>query len=174
MRLTLLAAGTLLLGAPALAESPDDTVVFEGAGPEPTMPPPGTPPPADEVEDIAREIASGLRCPVCQGLSVSDSSSNAAVLMLRRVEELVAQGYTKEQIEDYWIARYGEWVLLNPTSRHWAVWVLPGVGFGVGIAFLATVVTRWRREPDEVPLPSDVGLVEMDPYEARLLAELED
>ena len=94
--------------------------------------------------------------------------------MLRRVEELVAEGYTKEQIEDYWIARYGEWVLLDPTARHWAVWVLPGLGFGGGIAFLASVVSRWRKEPDEVPLPSDVGLVEMDPYEARLLAELED
>jgi len=36
-----------------------------------------------------------------------------------------------------------------------------------------SVVASWRREDDDVPLPSDLGKVEMDPYEARLLAELE-
>ncbi|MCB9766517.1 MAG: cytochrome c-type biogenesis protein CcmH, partial [Alphaproteobacteria bacterium] len=59
-------------------------------------------------------LAHGLRCPVCQGMSVADSSSEAAVNMKNRIRELVTAGYTDDQIEDYFIDRYGTWVLLEP------------------------------------------------------------
>ena len=54
------------------------------------------------------------------------------------------------------------------------LWVLPLVMAGLGIGWALTTVVRWRNEPDDVPLESDLGLIEKDPYEARLLAELEE
>lgn len=141
---------------------------------EPALPPPGAPPAAEDVDALTREIGAGLRCPVCQGLSISDSRAEAATMMYDRTRELVAAGYDEDQIRDYWIARYGEWVLLEPEGKHWLVWVAPGMGLGLGLGWLAVVVSRWRKEPDEVPLPSEVGLVERDPYEKRLLDEIDN
>ncbi len=138
--------------------------------------PPGPPPPADQVEDIAFDIGSGLRCPVCQGLSVADSSSEAALMFQKRIRELVAAGYNEDQINDYFVDRYGEWILLDPPAEglNWILWIVPGILGGVGVTWAAGVATQWRKEPDEVPLPSDEGMVEMDEYERALLAEMDE
>lgn len=138
---------------------------------------PGPPPPADQVADRAHRIALKLRCPVCQGQSVADSTSEAAVSMQRRIREMVAAGYTQQQIEDYFVDRYGEWVLLDPpaTGLNWLIWLAPGLAAGVALTWAASVVVQWRREPeDPVPLPSDTGQVAKDKFEERLLAELDE
>ena len=53
-----------------------------------------------EVEQRTYALGKILRCPVCQGLSVADSQSDAAVAMKNRIQELVALGYADEQIVD--------------------------------------------------------------------------
>ena len=91
----------------------------------------------EEARELAVRVASTLRCPVCQGLSVSDSSSTAAVMMYDRIQGQFEDGYSEEQVIEYWVARYGEWVLLAPMERHWIVWLGPIiVGFG-GLAWLS-------------------------------------
>lgn len=146
-----------------------------GSGEIPGLPP-GPPPPADAVEAHAHALASRLRCPVCQGLSVADSSSEAAVLFQRRIRSLVAMGYTDDQILDYFVDRYGDWMLLEPPPEglNWVIWLGPGLMGGVGLAWALTTAARWRREPDPVPLPSEAGIGPKDPYEERLLAELDE
>jgi cytochrome c-type biogenesis protein CcmH len=163
----------VLAAALAFAQVPDGPSVGEGMI---VGLPPGPPPPADQVDDIAHRIATHLRCPVCQALSVAASSSEAAVMFQRRIKELVAAGYTEEQIDDYFVDRYGDWILLDPPAEgmQWILWIVPGLLGGVGLTWAAGTATQWRREPDEAPLPSDVGLTEMDDYEKALLAELED
>jgi cytochrome c-type biogenesis protein CcmH/NrfF len=138
--------------------------------------PPGPPPPAGEVQNIAYAIGVKLRCPVCQGLSVADSTSAAAVQMQMRIRELVAAGYSEEQIRAYFIERYGEWIVLDPEVKglNLLIWIGPGLLAGLGLAWAASLTVKWRKEEDDVPLPSDVGLVPKDRYEQRLLAELED
>jgi len=156
----------------ALAQTPDPGV---GAGLIDGLPP-GPPPAAEHVDDRTTEIASRLRCPVCQGLSVADSSSEAAVMFQHRIRELVAAGYTEDQINDYFVDRYGEWILLDPPAQglNRILWIVPGLLGGLGVAWSVGVAVQWRKEPDEAPLPSDQGLVEMDTYEKALLAELEE
>lgn len=159
----------LLLTWLGLAMAQDD-------GFEPDLPPPGPAPAAEDVEHLTLEIAGGLRCPVCQAHSVADSPSETAVTMKNRIRELVALGYDEEQIQDYFVDKYGEWVLLEPpaTGMNWVVYLAPGLMLGLGLAWVGTTVIAWRKEPDEVPLPSDQGLVPKDSYEQALLAELED
>lgn len=171
----------LALGAAqALQPAPETTVQGVQAvqqEPIPGVTPLGTPPSSEEVHQLTYDIGLGLRCPVCQGLSVSDSTSEAAVSMQRRIRELVEAGYTREQVEDYFVDRYGEWVLLDPPARglNWLIWLAPGLAVGFGLTWATSVVVQWRREPeDPVPLPSDKGLVPKDKYEERLLAELDE
>jgi len=166
---TLFLALSLSLAQPAPA-APADPAVSGIPGL-----PPGPAPAPEAVPDLTRAIAKGVKCPVCQGMSVADSNSEAAVNMYRRIEELVGMGYTEEQIQDFFIDRYGEVILLEPQRKgmNQLLYIAPFGAAGLGGAWIMSVVASWRREDDDVPLPSDLGKVEMDPYEARLLAELE-
>jgi cytochrome c-type biogenesis protein CcmH len=159
--------------AAALAAPPAD--VEQETGEIPGMPP-GPVPPDAEVQPRAHAIADHMRCPVCQGMSVADSTSEAAVMFQRRITELVRLGYSDEQIVDYFVDRYGEWILLAPPARglNWMIWLGPGLAGGVGLAWALATAVKWRKEPDDVPLPSDVGHAPKDPYEARLLQELDE
>lgn len=157
----------LMIAGVALAQDPAASTA------EPDLPPPGVPPAPDHVDELTRQIAAKLRCPVCQGLSVQDSPSPTAVEMKGRIRDLVAKGYDEPQIIDYFVARYGDWVLLQPTfAGHWLVWLGPGLVLGVGLAWVASTVVRWRKEPE--PLPSDLGQLPKDQYEERLLREIDE
>jgi cytochrome c-type biogenesis protein CcmH len=98
--------------------------------------------------------------------------------MRKRVRELLGRGYNEDQVQDYFVARYGEWILLAPPADgggglNWLIWVLPAASGGVALAVVAAVAARWRREPDPVPPASEAGKAPLDPYEERLLREID-
>ena len=64
-------------------------------------PPKGAPISGAELDRRTNEVASLLRCPVCQGMSVADSPSTVALDMKHQVRDLLARGYTQEQILSY-------------------------------------------------------------------------
>jgi cytochrome c-type biogenesis protein CcmH/NrfF len=88
------------------------------------------------------ETAGLLRCPVCQGLSIGDSPSAMAVNMKEQVRELLARGYTQQQILEYFERAYGQFVLLKPKLQgvNWLVWGLPIAALLIGglLVFFAT------------------------------------
>jgi len=79
-------------------------------------------------------VAALLRCPVCQGLSVADSPASMAVNMRHQVGDLLAAGFSEEQILRYFESAYGEFVRLEPPLRgiNWSLWLAPLVGLLVG------------------------------------------
>jgi len=86
----------VLLSAPALAVRPDELL-------------------ADPVlETRARAISEGLRCLVCQNQSIDDSDADLARDLRLLVRERLTAGDSDQQVRDYLVARYGEYVLLNP------------------------------------------------------------
>jgi cytochrome c-type biogenesis protein CcmH len=109
--------------------------------------------PAPDVEQRTREIASELRCVVCQNLSVADSPSDLAKEMRNLVREQVEQGKSREEIFEYFTSRYGEFVLLSPTRRGFnlLVWGLPFLAIVLGAGFVYLLVRRWTRQPAEEP-----------------------
>jgi len=149
----------------AIPDDPDVGTGIEGL-------PPGKPPPEHMVEVITQDIAQRLRCPVCQGLSVADSTSEAAVMMQRRIQELVAMGYPAEDIDDYFVSKYGEWVLLEPTKEggNWIVWLGPVVMLGGGLIIAVLVV---RFGDDDLPMAQDLAKGTSDDQN-QLLAEVDD
>ena len=188
MRVVVLAAavglalpvGTVASASLASAAGPDD--VPEVAMDEPLdgladeLGPPGTPPATEaELDSTVRTISKGLRCPVCQGSSIQDSPVESAVNMRNRVRELVKRGYDQDQINAYFAARYGEWILQAPPAAglNWLAWLGPAAAGGLALAVLAGVAARWRKEPDDVPLPSETGEAPLDTYEQRLLDEID-
>lgn len=109
------------------------------------------------------EVASLLRCPVCQGLSVADSPSTMALDMKQQARDLLARGYSEEQILSYFEQSYGQFVLLKPKFRGAGVlvWLLPlfVLLFGGLVVFAKS---RKLAAPLPAPPSSD------DPYIAKV------
>lgn len=145
----LVASLVLAVAGPALVEpalaAPASEPVFEPSSTDPALivgPPAGPPLTGDVLEAATQAIASHLRCPVCQGLSVADSPSESAVAMKREVERLVAQGYSKEQCLLYFESSYGEFILLEPKAEglNLLVWGAPA-----GLVVVGLAVVGWMR-----------------------------
>ncbi len=94
-----------------------------------------------------REVASVLRCPVCLNLSIQDSPSELARDMREVVRERLARGESQEQVLQYFIQRYGDWVLMEPPKHGVSllVWLMPAAAVVGGGALVILAVQRWIR-----------------------------
>lgn len=119
--------------------------------------------------DRVHELASQLRCPVCQSESVADSPSETARQMRARIAELVADGSSDAEVLQEFVDAYGPWILLEPPlSRTSALlWGLPAVVLVAGLLVVARVAAR-RRRPDIELTDERRAAV------ARALADLDD
>jgi cytochrome c-type biogenesis protein CcmH len=106
--------------------------------------------PAPDLEDRTRAISAELRCVVCQNLSVADSPSEMAQQMRAIVRDQLEAGKSPEQIKEFFVSKYGEWVLLKPKTTGFSalLWILPYVVLGFGIIAALWVVRRWVRKKE--------------------------
>ncbi len=114
--------------------------------------------PAD-IDDRTREIATELRCVVCQNLSVADSPSEMAQQMRAIVREQVQAGKSSDEIKEFFVSKYGEWVLLRPKTTGFSalLWILPYVALGIGVVAALCFIRRWtakKRRSDTLPQAS--------------------
>lgn len=125
--------------------------------------------------DRASELQQRLRCPVCTSVSINESLSQTAAAMRRAVAEQVAAGRSDSEIIDYFRARYGDWVLLDPPARGATalLWLLPAAGALAGVAVLVA-----RAHPGPPPAAeisaADVQRVAAELARTRLAAEQDD
>jgi len=101
------------------------------------------PAPALSPSEQAQQIASELRCPDCQSLSVAESHTDAAGAIRAQIGELLAQGRTVDEIKQHFVDRYGEWILLAPTAAF--AWWLPPLVVGAALALLTAWLFTGRR-----------------------------
>jgi cytochrome c-type biogenesis protein CcmH len=106
---------------------------------------------APDIDDQTRAIAQELRCVVCQNLSVADSPSEMAQQMRGVVREQLQAGKTPQEVKDFFVSKYGEWVLLAPTTKGFSllIWVLPFVVLILGIGLALWLVRRWSAKKTE-------------------------
>lgn len=124
------------------------------------------PQPVTDAQRVER-IATELRCPVCQGLSVQDSPSETAREMRDLVVQRVAEGKSDEDIRAEFRRAYGDWVFLAPplAGPSGLVWLVPLLLIAGGGA---VALGRIRRTPLPAPSESDTP----DPRTAELRARV--
>ena len=115
----------------------------------------------ESAEERAHRIASELRCVECEGLSVADASTSTARATRDEIDERIEAGESDAEIRQAYIDRYGERILMNPTSSGLGVivWVLPVVVVALGGAGVAFAVRRRHGAPRIVATPADEALV---------------
>ncbi len=110
------------------------------------------PDPAQELR--ARELSRQLRCLVCQNQSIAESNAPLATDLRRVVRERIASGESDDQVLDYMVARYGDWVLLKPPlkSTTYALWFGPILLFLLAAGAVALYYRRARGRAAAPPL----------------------
>jgi cytochrome c-type biogenesis protein CcmH len=100
--------------------------------------PAGPPLSGAELDRRTQELASIMRCPVCQALSVADSPTASAIAMREEARDLLAAGYSESQVLEYFEKSYGEFILLAPKKKglNWLVWLAPIVALLAGGALI--------------------------------------
>ena len=129
---TLLALLLLFLfAAPVAAVNPDEVL------PDPAL------------EARARAISAQLRCLVCQNQSIDDSNADLAREIRLIVRERLVAGDTDEEVIQYLVDRYGEYVLLQPVIAPHTILLWSAAPFVLVIGGIAIVLAARRRRREE-------------------------
>jgi cytochrome c-type biogenesis protein CcmH len=97
------------------------------------------------VEATVRRLATELRCPTCQALSIEDSPSELSQQMKSVIRDRLREGMTPEEVKAHFVAAYGEWILLSPTPSGFnlLVYVLPFAALLLGGVVLVVAMRSW-------------------------------
>jgi cytochrome c-type biogenesis protein CcmH len=98
-------------------------------------------------------VAAGLRCPVCQDLSVADSPSSVAEAFRAEIARQLREERTPGEVRAYFVSKYGQWILLAPraTGLNVLPWAAPLAALAVGGVAIRAVLRR-RHDPDPPPI----------------------
>lgn len=123
----------LLAGAPALAQAPQAPAPVSFSDPA--------------MEARARNLQRQLRCLVCQGESVDESGSPFAADVRALVRRQMAEGRTDQQIQDFLVARYGDFILMRPPMQPntWLLWLSPFLVLAAGGGVAWVTIRRAQR-----------------------------
>jgi cytochrome c-type biogenesis protein CcmH len=137
----------------------------------------GRPPLADPaLEARVQALGKQLRCTVCQGMSIADSPAQTARNQLDKVRDLVSQGKSDQEVLDYFVERYDQWVLLKPQAEGFAllVWLGPALAIAGGLLFILLFIRGRNAAVAAKPAPAAVGpAASDDEYLRAVRAEVE-
>jgi len=104
------------------------------------------------LEQRLNHLAENLRCLVCQNQSIADSNAGLAIDLKNQAREMMTQGKSDQQIVDFMVQRYGDFVLFRPPVRvsTGLLWFGPLLLFLAGAAGLAHKLIRERKLAEEV------------------------
>jgi len=103
-----------------------------------------------EQEQLFRELTRELRCPKCQNNNIADSNAGLAQDLREKTYQMVKQGSTKQQVLDYMVARYGNFVRYDPplTPAVMLLWAAP---LAIIVLGLLVVLRLAKRKADAKP-----------------------
>ncbi len=126
-------------------------------------------------DDQVNAIAKQLYCPVCENIPLDVCPTQACAQWRELIREKLGQGWSADQIKQYFVAQYGDRVLGAPPAHglNWLVYILPPVAILFGAFILFRAFQSWRlpaaAAPDTTPAHN---LEKDDEYVRRLEEEL--
>jgi cytochrome c-type biogenesis protein CcmH len=116
--------------------------------------------PSPALQERYLGLTHELRCMQCQNEAIADSPVSLAADLRRQVAEMLIAGKSDDDVRNYMVARYGDFILFRPrvSSRTIWLWSAPGILLLIGAA-VAVRVTRQRAalvDQDKEPVEEDV------------------
>ena len=140
----------------------------------------------ETLDQRVHDVASQLKCPVCQGESVADSPSTISQQMRAVIREQLQSGRSEQQVIQYFVDRYGEQIVWSPPWQGFTLlaWLVPIALLLAGALLLFTVLRYWRNlsprqdatppansAADEAEL-ANIDEAELQQYRAQIEEEL--
>ncbi len=109
--------------------------------------------PDAKVEQRLKTLGEELRCLVCQNQTIADSNAPLALDLRNQMRTQIAQGQSDDQIREYMVDRYGDFVLYKPPFKATTalLWVGPFALLAVGVGFWLVLLRKRRPAAPSVP-----------------------
>ena len=126
--------------------------------------------PYTPTDDDVLRVAKNLYCPVCPNTPLDVCETKACDDWRTQIREQLSEGWTDQQIIDYFVAQYGERVLAEPQRKGFTslVWFLPLIVVLVGLGIVYEILKNWRKQK-----PASVALTTAPEIPAELLKKIE-
>lgn len=126
------------------------------------------------LEQRAREISANVRCVVCQNEPIDSSNAGVARDLRLLVRERLVAGDSNDEVYDFLVARYGDYVLFKPPFKPstYALWLAPI--FIIGVGGLAVFMMLFRARRTATRAPSDLTDEEQKALDAIRAAQKKD
>lgn len=107
----------------------------------------------EQQEDDFRDLTAQLRCLVCQNQNIADSNAPLAQDLRREIHDMLTGGDSKQDVIDFMVQRYGEFVLYKPimSLKTLALWFGPALFFGGGLLVIWNLTRRRSAAPAAEP-----------------------
>ncbi len=132
------------------------------------------------LDQRVHDVASQLKCLVCQGESVADSPATLSLQMRGVIRQQLQSGKSEQEVIQYFVSRYGDRILLSPPWQGLTllVWLVPIALMVGGILLLFVVLRSWQSQPDKEPVDAnraesvDIDEDELIYYQQQIEQEL--
>jgi cytochrome c-type biogenesis protein CcmH len=119
------------------------------------------------LDQRVHDVASQLKCLVCQGESVADSPATLSLQMRGVIRQQLQSGKSEQEVIQYFVSRYGDRILLSPPWQGLTLlaWLVPIALMVGGILLLFVVLRSWQSQSDKEPIDDRVESVDIDEKE---------
>jgi cytochrome c-type biogenesis protein CcmH len=114
-----------------------------------------------ELQARYQKLTHELRCMQCQNTSIADSQVGLAADLRREVRDLVQAGKSEDEIRQFMVDRYGEFILFRPltNARNMWLWAAPGVFLLIGVVVAVRIIRQRSKlvAQDDEPVEEEAG-----------------
>jgi cytochrome c-type biogenesis protein CcmH len=98
-------------------------------------------------DDEVNAIAKQLYCPVCENIPLDVCPTTACAQWRELIRQKLSEGWTEQQIKDYFVQQYGDRVLGTPPAKgiNWLVYLVPPIAILAGVYILFRAIRLWKR-----------------------------
>ena len=119
------------------------------------------------LDQHVHDVASQLKCLVCQGESVADSPATLSLQMRGVIRQQLQSGKSEQEVIQYFVSRYGDRILLSPPWQGLTLltWLVPIALMIGGVLLLFVVLRSWQSNSDKQPIEDRAESVNIDEKE---------
>lgn len=123
-------------------------------------------------DDEVNAIAKDMFCPVCENVPLDVCPTQACAQWRELIRQRLGEGWSEQQIKDYFVQQYGDRVLAEPprTGLNWLIYVIPPIIVLVGLVIVVQVLRTWKFQTTQAARNAPPTLD--DDYVRRLEDEL--